>query len=753
MTAKWQAGKTYVPGSLVVPLSSAPVVNTAIANAGFESGDLTSWDQAAGSWSVSNIAPYQGSYSAQLSVGAGSLDMSDYIPVAAGQQITATVQVQLINSGNNDGDGAIALLWFDASLGALGAAVGSHVTGSGGHYKPSTVSAAAPAQGYVKIRFAATAPSSGGYIQFDNASWDYAYANPSPGIVYKATQAAPGKSGTTEPAWPGIVGVPVTDNEVTWEGEIATRIVWQASPLARSGDTEPAWPGENGAAVHDGTIDWIAQTPQITDVNCPHSTIVVIAASKVYAADNDIVRFSATVNPLDWSTANDAGYLAFGLQLYGSNPAKAMNLYRSNVCVFNAEGFQNWQVDEDPANTALLDALPIASTFHAAMAPTATDLFFLSSKGVRSVGISATGVSLQNGDVGMPIDVLVRARMAMATSYKNQPLATYLPAEGQYWLAFSDPFIDPWVSVLSKQFKDSDGNDITLPFTTSDTPYILLPAEQIIGMLTGTQSIVGIRATGTILDQHTGNTVHLCGFQLHKNPDLKFFQFRVCDGSPIVLPETLITNESIAGLGVVLCINGTSGPGPFTLNITQLDFQIHDTAVHNPGSSEVFVYTINHPNAPGKWSRYLFPFAIDAFTQLNDFLYLRSGDAIIRVDPDALIDCEGSAFEGYPPAPFDGVIWWPWLDLESPGVDKQFLGVDVVGTGIPTLDVGYDQSNIDAFTTPFDVPADSVPGQLIPIECMAPSFSVRITYKGGTAGQKWQLQAVNMYWQNMRKTS
>src|SRR5690606_3282256 len=108
-----------------------------------------------------------------------------------------------------------------------------------------------------------------------------------------------------------------------------------------------------------------------------------IAASKVFCADDDIVRYSATVNPLDWSSSDDAGYLPTGLQNYGANPVEAMGLYRGNLVVFNAEAFQLWQVDEDPASMALLDALPMGSTQHHAMAPVSNDLFFLASQGVR----------------------------------------------------------------------------------------------------------------------------------------------------------------------------------------------------------------------------------------------------------------------------------------------------------------------------------------------------------------------------------
>jgi len=161
--------------------------------------------------------------------------------------------------------------------------------------------------------------------------------------------------------------------------------------------------------------------------------VVVIAASKVFCADGDIVRYSATVNPLDWSSANDAGYLPTGLQNYGANPAAALGLYRSSVIAFNSEGFQLWQVDEDPAHMELLDALPLGSTHHHAIAPAANDLFFLTSQGVRSLAQSAASTSYQAGDVGMPIDPLIHE--ALATS--NAPIGLYYPATGQYWLLFN----------------------------------------------------------------------------------------------------------------------------------------------------------------------------------------------------------------------------------------------------------------------------------------------------------------------------
>jgi hypothetical protein len=496
------------------------------------------------------------------------------------------------------------MVWYDDDGNEVSRSQGSDVhSGSGGHWNASTGYLIAP-QGASQAAIAIGGwNNSNDLMWVDYVTWDYAYAGPPAGLVYKATQAAPGKSGSTEPAWPPVLGQTVQDNQVTWEGVIATRLVWEAVPLLKSGDTEPTWPEGAGSHVRDGTINWEAISRRITDVNCPHSKIVAIAAGKIYAADNDIIRYCATVNPLDWSSTDDAGYLPFGLNTYGSNPVAAMNLYRSNLVAFNAEGFQPWQVDPDPANTTLLDALPVASTYNKALAPVANDLLFLSSQGVRSIGIAASSTNLQAGDVGMPIDVLVKTAVVATL---DEPRATFLPALGQYWLA----------------------------------------------------------------------------------------------------------------------INAA-----------------------DRASCTVFVYTLNQIGQVGKWSRYVFPFPIDDFMILNDDLYLRSGDDVLRYDETVAVDFAGDAEREQV---FPGIAQYQWLDFGKPGVPKQVVGFDLVGSGNPTFALGYDQSNEGAFTTDFAVPADTVPGQIIPLPVMAPSLSVRVSYPGG---QQWQLQAVNLYLQDMRTGS
>lgn len=157
--------------------------------------------------------------------------------------------------------------------------------------------------------------------------------------------------------------------------------------------------------------------------------------------------------------------------------------------------------------------------------------------------------------------------------------------------------------------------------------------------------------------------------------------------------------------------------------------------------NEVFVYSQSRLGKIGAWSRYVFPFSIEHAAQLAGDLYVRAGDTLHRMDDD-LTDDSGVGFEG--------VVWWPYLDCGSPGVTKQFGGVDIVGYGSASISIGFDQSNTAAYTSPYLLIPDTLPGGIVPIPLMAPSFAVKLTY---APGQSWQLNALNLYLQPMRMTA
>lgn len=450
-TPVWEPGTLYSPGALVRP-RSAPAVDVGQPdNAGFETGDATGWTVAEivggeGEFLVNTSQHLSGSYAGEWFAGPGTgseggteayIINDERAAVNPGQTILAKCYIIYNTLGHSPGSrGQVLIAWYDESSTFISYSRGNVIAGRGNNNRwvLSSVAGIAPANAafasigvWMTRRF--------GTIFVDDFSWDYAYSGPPDGLIFRATQATAGYSGNSEPEWPNGVGEEVTDNEVTWEGVLTSRVVWEAEPILVSGDTEPTFPTLVGGTVVDNTIAWKAVSRRIEDSRCPNSKVVAIAASKIFAADKDIIAFSATVNPLDWSTPDDAGYIPFGLNLYGSNPVAAMGLYRGNLVAFNSEGFQMWQVDQDPANMAILDAVPVSCTYPLSVQSLANDLVFCNSVGIRNINIAGASTNLQAGEFGEAIDPLVTAKLAAA---EFEPLALYYPARGQYWLVFGE---------------------------------------------------------------------------------------------------------------------------------------------------------------------------------------------------------------------------------------------------------------------------------------------------------------------------
>jgi hypothetical protein len=188
--------------------------------------------------------------------------------------------------------------------------------------------------------------------------------------------------------------------------------------------------------VNDTSMSWEAISRAVSDENIPNNPAAALGASHIFEGNDDIVSYSAAVNPTDWTSANNAGYLPTGLNNYGDNPVKVLALYRSNLIVFNAGGYQMWQIDPDPANMALLDAEPVGSEYTLACQSVANDLLFLAEVGVRNIGTTGATANMQIGNTGQPIDPLVLAQLQSGDYENINIISLYYPARGQYWLIF-----------------------------------------------------------------------------------------------------------------------------------------------------------------------------------------------------------------------------------------------------------------------------------------------------------------------------
>jgi hypothetical protein len=92
-------------------------------------------------------------------------------------------------------------------------------------------------------------------------------------------------------------------------------------------------------------------------------------------------------------------------------------------------------VDEDPANFAILDAIPVGNPYYKSASPVMSDLVFCTDEGIRSMGIAGGSTNLQAGFFGKQIDPLVKAAIAGIGDLDDID-SLYYPGAGQYWLIF-----------------------------------------------------------------------------------------------------------------------------------------------------------------------------------------------------------------------------------------------------------------------------------------------------------------------------
>ena len=171
-------------------------------------------------------------------------------------------------------------------------------------------------------------------------------------------------------------------------------------------DDPPVDPGPEEPEYLD-----ITGVTQILDPNCPHSDAVIKNSAKMFAVgvDRDVVRYSKTTDPTDWSTPDDAGFLPTGLNSRGDRSTYALGVYGRKLVALARDASQVWESDPDPTKM-FLDTIVdnVGTLFPDSLATVGENLFFLSDFGFRSISTKEWTDALQGMDVGAAIDQISR---------------------------------------------------------------------------------------------------------------------------------------------------------------------------------------------------------------------------------------------------------------------------------------------------------------------------------------------------------
>ncbi len=198
---------------------------------------------------------------------------------------------------------------------------------------------------------------------------------------------------------------------------------------------------------------------------------------------------------------------------------------------------------------------------------------------------------------------------------------------------------------------------------------------------------------------------------------------------------TLQLTDSLADVDVGSPIDSLVRPETKTAGVNPKAFYFYGTGQYVCAiGNRLFVYSISRTSKIAAWSQYFLSQPVDAFAELGQILYIRSGDAVYKLD-EAVYTDNGTQYEV--------LIDLPYMNFKTPGQLKRIVGADVVVDGKCEFSIGYDVRDPDAFTTPVKVKGNTRPGGMIPIECTGTEFSLR--FRNYDAGP-FRLDAVTLYY-------
>jgi hypothetical protein len=155
-------------------------------------------------------------------------------------------------------------------------------------------------------------------------------------------------------------------------------------------------------------------------------------------------------------------------------------------------------------------------------------------------------------------------------------------------------------------------------------------------------------------------------------------------------------------------------------------------------ADRVWAYSFSRTSKISAWSDFRLPFDVDDACVLNQELYIRSGDEVFMISDSVYKDWTSDI-------PLVDIEMY-FQDGKKPGVLKQWLGMDVIGTGTPTISFFYDASDPTLETQELEYPAITEPGEKYPVELMSKRIAPHIQHQ---KDEEFELNSLMLYFEDL----
>jgi hypothetical protein len=205
----------------------------------------------------------------------------------------------------------------------------------------------------------------------------------------------------------------------------------------------------------------------------PAAKSITKAASRIFAASGATVKYCAAGNARDWATPSDAGFLPVQLQQDTGDECAAVGTFQKKLAVFFPASLQTWDVAVDPSANQIDQRLyGVGTLAPMSQASFSNDLAFLSPFGFRSVAVRLQTDQIDDNDLGVPVDSLVRPDMIATENLGTvayEPCGVWIHELGQYWCIFDQGTASKaWVFTYSKTSKIGCWSEYTFPIRITD---------------------------------------------------------------------------------------------------------------------------------------------------------------------------------------------------------------------------------------------------------------------------------------------